>query len=100
MPVKSVLENLCVYWISMAQIPKSTLGQIQNRIFNFLWSSNKDKKMMHLVAWENLAQPKTYGGWGFNNIFLFGLALAANFLWRDLFSRGLLNVVIKDKYLR
>lgn len=74
MLVKYVFENLSVYWLSMVRITKSILGHIQIMIFNFLWSSNKDKKMMHLVSWKKLAQVKTYGGWGFKNIFLFGQA--------------------------
>jgi hypothetical protein len=35
--VKSFLENIHVFWISMDNIPKGMLNRIQRRMFNFLW---------------------------------------------------------------
>jgi hypothetical protein len=47
----------------------------------------------------SLAKPKSHGGWGFQNIFLFSKSLAANTLWRVLMGIGIWHDVIKDKYL-
>ena len=71
----------------------------KNRIFNFLWSSHKERRKFHLVRWENLARPKEFGGWGIKNIFLFGSALATKNLWRVLFTQGTWKEVIHAKYL-
>jgi hypothetical protein len=47
----------------------------------------------------SLALPKSHGGWGFQNIFLFSKSLAANTLWRVLMGIGIWHDVIMDKYL-
>ena len=54
----------------------------------------------YLVSWEQLARPKVIGGWGKQNIFLFGNALATTNIWRALFKCGMLSDVLKSKYLK
>jgi hypothetical protein len=75
--VKSVLESIPVYWLSLANIPKCTLNNIRRRMFNFLWTGNKLKEGVHLISWKKLAKPKKVGGWGIKNIFIFGKALSS-----------------------
>lgn len=60
--VKSMLENIPVYWLSMAKIPSLVLDRIRSKVFSFLWSRGKEKKKIHLVRWDYLARPKEYGG--------------------------------------
>ena len=33
--------------------------------FNFLCSVNQDQKVIVWIKWQDLALPKSYGGWGF-----------------------------------
>jgi hypothetical protein len=54
---------------------------------------------VHLVKWEDLAKPKSYGGWGVKNQMVFSRALATNNLWHCLMKEGLWHRVLKDKYL-
>lgn len=78
--VMLVVQNIPLYWLSMAKIPKVILDKMKKRIFSFLWSSMKEKGV-HLVKWMDLARPKAYGGWGFENIFHFSLAIIVKSLW-------------------
>lgn len=98
--VKSILENIPVYRLSLPRIPISILGLVRRMIFSFLWLGSKDKDRYHLVSRNNIARPKDYGGWGFENTFYFGNVLASKILWRGLFLEGLRTDVIKDKYLK
>jgi len=98
--VKSVLESILVYWLSLAKIPKGTLNNTRRRMFIFPWLGNKLKKRVHLISWKKLAKPKKVGGWGVKNIFIFGKALATKILWRGLMVSGLWHEVILKKYLR
>jgi hypothetical protein len=98
--VKSVLEGLPVYWLSVTRIPCAILDKIRRRSFIFLWSRKREKDNFHLVAWNKIALPKKSGGWGLKNIFEFGKALAAKSLWRCMFSNNLWSIVIKSKYIR
>jgi hypothetical protein len=98
--VKSVLEIILVYWLSMANIPKGILDRIRRRMFSFLWMGKKEKESIHLVDWKRIAKPKKKGGWGIKNIFYFGKALLAKSLWRSLMIPGLWHEVILKKYLK
>jgi hypothetical protein len=53
-----------------------------------------------LCNWEQIALPKSYGGWGIRNIFYFSNSLAANTFWRVLNGSGIWHRVICDKYLQ
>jgi hypothetical protein len=54
---------------------------------------------IHLCSWVQIAKPKSLGGWGLKNPFLFNQGLAANSLWRVLMEDEIWHRVIKDKYL-
>jgi len=97
--VKSVLEAIPVYWMSLAWIPKGTLESIRRICFRFLWSGKKEDQTTPWVNWKRIAVPKGLGGWGLKNIFLFSKALAAKGGWRLLKTNSLWTRVIKQKYL-
>jgi hypothetical protein len=47
--IKSVLEAIPVYWMSLAWIPKGTLDKMRKLCFTYLWQGNKDKKVLPWV---------------------------------------------------
>lgn len=49
--VKVVLENIPIYWFSLAKIPCSILDLIRRMTSNFLWVGNKRKHVYHLTKW-------------------------------------------------
>ena len=75
--VKSVLEAIPVYWMSLLWIPKGILEKAHRICLHFLWSNSKEASVSPWVSWEKIARPKSLGGWGLKNIFLFTKALAA-----------------------
>jgi hypothetical protein len=98
--VKSVLEGLLVYWMSLETLPRSIINKIQKLIFKFLWSDHSESQHYHLCSWETLSRPKKNGGWGLRNLYLFNNALITNSLWRFLNHDSLWHQVIKGKYLK
>jgi hypothetical protein len=74
--VKSVLESIPVYFISLAKIQKGTLNNIRRRMFSFPCTGKKLKEGIHLIDWKKIAKPKKDGGWCIKNIYTFGKALA------------------------
>jgi hypothetical protein len=60
--VKSVLEGILVYWLSLSHIPKGILEKIRKKCFSFLWVCKREKEGMPLVKWKKLAKPKEAGG--------------------------------------
>jgi len=97
--VKSVLEAIPVYWMSLSWIPKGTLEAYRRLCFRFLWSGRKDTHVTPWVKWERIARPKEEGGWGLKNIFFFSKALAAKVGWRLVSSTSLWQKVVIQKYI-
>jgi len=98
--VKSLLEGILVYLLSLAHIPSSILKTLRKRMFSFLWFGNVGKEKYHLVRWEALSKPKHLGGWGLKNISIFGKALVSKSLWRGLFGSSMRCSLIKEKYIK
>jgi len=84
--LKSVLESVPVYWLSLAHVPKSIL--------------EKNQECASLVKWNTLAKPKNDGGWGLKNIYLFDQALVTKSLWWLLFNEGLWGKIMQQKHLK
>jgi hypothetical protein len=97
--VKSVLESIHVYWLSIAHIPKTIIERIHRKCSNFLWTCSKEKEGIPIFKWSRISTLKEFGGWGLKKLHIFGQALAAKSLWRLLFNKGLWGKVMREKYL-
>ena len=97
--VKTFLESIHVYWMSLAWIPKGILEAERRIYFRFLWSGKQDTQVTPWVRWENIAVPKGLGGWGLKNIFLFAKSLTAKGGRILLKSESIWTHVMIHKYL-
>jgi len=97
--IKSVLEAIPVYWLSLAWIPKGTLEKIRRLCFNYLWKGNKEGRKLPWVSWKRIAIPKAMGGWGLKNLFTFSKALAGKVVWRLISTTSLWTRVLHKKYI-
>jgi hypothetical protein len=97
--VKSVLESILVYWISLAWLPKGTLEKLRRTCFRFLWAGSKEHFVLPWVKWNIMVVPKLLGGWGLKNIHLFSKALAAKVGWRLITTDILWTKVVTQKYI-
>jgi len=68
--------------MSLARIPKGILEKIRKICSKFLWEGTQEKVVLPWVKWAPLVVPKTLGGWGVKNIFLFSKALDEKLVWR------------------
>jgi hypothetical protein len=60
--IKSVLEAIPVYWMSLSWIPKCILEKSRKICFSYLWRGNKEKKVMSWVRWERIVVLNALGG--------------------------------------
>ena len=97
--VKSVLEAIPIYWMSIAWIPKGILEKLRCICFTFLWQGQKEVHSRPWVKWDRIAIPKALGGCGLKNIFWFSTALAAKCKWRLISTTSLWTKVIMQKYI-
>jgi hypothetical protein len=97
--IKSVIEAILVYWMSLFLIPKYVIEKIKKLSLNFLWSRDREKRGITLVKWKRVALPKDMGGWGIKYLSLFAKALSAKCVWRLITVDGLWSQVMKQKYI-
>eukprot|EP00253_Pinus_taeda_P022407 PITA_22407 len=97
--IKSVLLAIPVYWAALTWIPKGVLEKIRRLCCRFLWAGSKDNSVLPWVAWDKLARPKDWGGWGIKRFPEFSLSLAAKSGWRLITLENLWTRVVKRKYI-
>ena len=60
--IKSVLNCLPIYYLSLFKLPKKVANEIGRIQRQFLWNGNKNGKFLPLVKWEIVQQNKDKGG--------------------------------------
>ncbi|PON41703.1 hypothetical protein PanWU01x14_287660 [Parasponia andersonii] len=80
-------------------MPTTVAKDIEKVMRDFRWNGGNDEKYDHLVAWEDVCQPKAKGGLGIRNLALQNKALSFKRLWRfPQEKNSLWYKVIKSKY--
>eukprot|EP00253_Pinus_taeda_P014847 PITA_14847 len=97
--VNLVLQTMPVFWAALTWIPKGILHKIKRICCRFLWSGAKEDSVLPWVAWDKIARPKEWGGWGIKNLNDFSISLAAKSGWRIISSENLWTRVVKRKYI-
>ncbi|GAU48920.1 hypothetical protein TSUD_301750 [Trifolium subterraneum] len=101
--IKSVLQAIPSYVMSMFILPASLIDDIEKMINVFWWrngsTNNNNTKGIHWLAWERLVCPKTYGGLGFRNFEPFNKAMVAKQVWNIVQNpNSLVAKLIKARY--
>lgn len=74
--IKSVLMAIPVHFLSVLQLPRWAIKEMERRCRVFLWKGQEEINGGHcLVAWKDLCRPISNGGLGIKDIDLFGKAL-------------------------
>eukprot|EP00253_Pinus_taeda_P031398 PITA_31398 len=97
--IKSVLLSIPVYWAALTWVPKGVLEKIRRICSRFLWAGTKENSTLPWVAWEKVARPKDWGGWGIKSLPDFRFSLAAKSGWRLIKTENLWTRAVKRKYI-
>eukprot|EP00253_Pinus_taeda_P003035 PITA_03035 len=97
--IKSVLSAILVYWAALTWIPKGVMEKIRRICCRFLWAGSKESSGLPWVAWDKVARPKEWGGWGIKRPSEFSTSLAAKSGWRLISMENLWTRVVKRKYI-
>ncbi|KAG8488392.1 hypothetical protein CXB51_016552 [Gossypium anomalum] len=96
--IKSVLQSIPTYALSVFLAPKSILEDLQAKISRMWWGSNDKNRSWSMIAWERCF-PKCMGGLGFKDLRLFNLALLGRQVWRLITCKETLCYnVLRSKY--
>ena len=79
--VKSVLQGVKCFWLSIIPIPAGVRAKIDQLCRNFLWGGKCNEYKQPLVAWKDVTLPKSEGGLGLRNTKAWNKALLSKTLW-------------------
>jgi len=88
--IKSVLNSLPLYYLSLFKVPKKVANDIVRLQRKFLWCGSKEGRYMPLVNWEMVMKQKSKGGLGVGDIVSKNAALLFKWWWRFASEEGAL----------
>jgi hypothetical protein len=97
--IKSVLQAIPSYFMSVYLIPDSIISDIERMINVFWWGDGSNNKGIRWLAWDKLAKPKAIGGLGYRDFHAFNMYLIAKQAWKFVVEPDkLVSRVFKARY--
>lgn len=79
--INFVLITLNSYWANIFIIPKKILKDITSVCRNFLWDGKPISSGTPLVAWGTIYKPKSCGGLGVKDCYIWNLVTIGKYVW-------------------
>lgn len=73
--IKAVLQSLPTYAMGIFRFPVGLIEELNQVIRNFWWGDEYDRRRMHWMSWEKMVRPKSQGGVGYRDLWVFNQAL-------------------------
>ncbi|XP_021986150.1 uncharacterized protein LOC110882438 [Helianthus annuus] len=80
--IKSVLESLPIYYLSLYKAPKVVIDIIEAIMRRFLWAGSSAERKIPWVAWDIITTPKKKGGLCVTKLQEVNEALLLKWTWR------------------
>ncbi|GAU47353.1 hypothetical protein TSUD_190190 [Trifolium subterraneum] len=98
--VKSVIQSMLVYSISVYSWPISLLKSIETWSRNFIWSSDINKRKLVTVAWKKICVPYSEGGLGLRSLISLNEAANLKQCLEFFHSEESWALILRDRALR
>jgi ribonuclease HI len=98
--VRSVIQSMLIYSISLYFWPVSLLKDIEKAVRNFIWSGDIDKRKLVTVAWKKICRPYSQGGLNIRSLTKLNKATNLKLCWTVFNSQCSWAKLLKDRVLR
>ena len=98
--VRSVIQSMLTYSISIYSWPTSLLKELEKCIRNFVWSGDSEKRKLVTVSWKRVCRPINQGGLNLRSLCNLNSATNLSLCWNMLHSQKPWAVILKDRVLR
>lgn len=66
--IKSVVNSLPLYYISLFRIPSAVCRKIVQLQRKYFWGGKDEKRCIPLIKWDIIQKPRKYGGLGIGDL--------------------------------
>ncbi|XP_052622513.1 uncharacterized protein LOC128127842 [Lactuca sativa] len=80
--IKSVLNSLPSYYLSLFKAPQGIIDQLEKIRRNFMWGGGELKRKIHWIDWSKVIAPIADGGLDISTLKAQNLALLIKWWWR------------------
>jgi hypothetical protein len=98
--VRSVVQSMLIYSISIYSWPESLLKDIEKSMRNFIWSGDIEKRKLVTVSWKNLCKPFHKGGLSIRSLSKLNKAANLKLCWSLMNSQSSWARLLKDRVFR
>ncbi|PNY16800.1 ribonuclease H, partial [Trifolium pratense] len=98
--IKSVIQSMTIYSITIYSWPISIIKSIESWTRNFIWSGNINQKKLVTVAWKKVCTPFEEGGLGLRSLVVLNEAANLKLCWDLLHSQEDCALILKNRVIR
>jgi hypothetical protein len=98
--VKSVIQSMLIYSITIYSWPISLLKDLERWMKNFIWSGDLNQRKLVTVGWKKVCKPAAEGGLGIRSIITLNEASNLKLCWDLVNSQDHWALLLKSRVIR
>ncbi|KAK2426743.1 hypothetical protein QL285_025379 [Trifolium repens] len=98
--VRSVVQSMLIYSISIYSWPTSLIKDLEKCIRNFIWSGDTDKRKLVTVSWKIVCRPFSQGGLNIRSLVKLNEASNLKLCWSLLHSHASWAKLLRDRVFK
>ena len=98
--VKSVIQSMLIYSITIYSWPSGLIKEVEKNIRNFIWSGDVDKRKLVTTSWKKVCRPLIQGGLNIRSISTLNKAANLKMCWSLMNSNASWAKLLKARVFR
>jgi mannosylglycoprotein endo-beta-mannosidase len=98
--IKSVIQSMLTYSISLYSWPISLLKDLEKCIQNFIWSGDLERRKLVTISWKKICRPMAQGGLNIRSLTSLNKASNLKLCWSMINSKASWAMLLKDRVFK